>query len=141
VEAVENTGRHEIVYNMTVRDAHTFFVGKPEWDFALWVHNLNLCLNPSFAGKTPNYIRKAARPKNWQLLPADGKKGWKLVDENGIERVRYMYPDKNSKWYHGKTGYFRRQDAAGNWLDEAGNIVSESNPLFNQLTHIVPSGI
>ncbi len=43
VEAVENTGRYEIVYNMTVRDSHTFFVGKPEWDFALWVHNSGPC--------------------------------------------------------------------------------------------------
>jgi RHS repeat-associated protein len=43
VEAVENTGRHEIVYNMTVRDSHTFFVGKPDWNFALWVHNAGPC--------------------------------------------------------------------------------------------------
>ncbi len=43
VEAVENTGRYEIVYNMTVRDSHTFFVGKPEWNFALWVHNAGPC--------------------------------------------------------------------------------------------------
>jgi hypothetical protein len=28
---------------MTVRDSHTFFVGKPEWNFALWVHNAGFC--------------------------------------------------------------------------------------------------
>jgi len=28
------------VYNLEVRDAHTFFVGGENWGFAVWVHNL-----------------------------------------------------------------------------------------------------
>jgi hypothetical protein len=53
VEAVETTEQYEIVYNITVRDAHTFFVGKPEWNFAVWVHNTKFCGG-----------RVAAAPKN-----------------------------------------------------------------------------
>jgi RHS repeat-associated protein len=36
---VEPAGDPEVVYNMCVSGAHTFFVGKPQWGFAVWVHN------------------------------------------------------------------------------------------------------
>jgi len=39
VEGVVDTGRVETVYNMRVADYHTYFVGRGEWGFALWVHN------------------------------------------------------------------------------------------------------
>ena len=41
VEGVRDAVGHEVVYNLEVRDAHTFFVGAEDWGFAVWVHNLN----------------------------------------------------------------------------------------------------
>jgi hypothetical protein len=64
VEAVENTGRHEIVYNLTVRDSHTFFVGKPEWYFALWVHNTKNYNSYTLGKNLEKYVR--ARKKGEQ---------------------------------------------------------------------------
>ena len=39
VKSVEDTGRYETVYNLRVEDYHTYFVGAPEWGFAVWAHN------------------------------------------------------------------------------------------------------
>jgi hypothetical protein len=41
VEAVEDTGGFEVVYNLRVADYHTYFVGAPEWGFSIWAHNDN----------------------------------------------------------------------------------------------------
>ena len=40
IEGVRDAVGHEVVYNLEVRDAHTFFVGAEDWGFAVWVHNL-----------------------------------------------------------------------------------------------------
>ncbi len=34
-----DTGELEFVYNFTVEDYHTDYVGQPSWGFALWAHN------------------------------------------------------------------------------------------------------
>lgn len=39
VDAARLTGLTEPVFNLRVADYHTYFVGKPEWGFAAWVHN------------------------------------------------------------------------------------------------------
>ncbi len=39
VEDLLDTGESEVVYNVTICDWHTYFVGGIEWDFALWAHN------------------------------------------------------------------------------------------------------
>jgi hypothetical protein len=39
VEALHDTGLLERVYNFRVAATHTYFVGAPEWGFAVWVHN------------------------------------------------------------------------------------------------------
>jgi hypothetical protein len=39
VDAVRPTGESEPVYNLRVADFHTYFVGRKEWQFAVWVHN------------------------------------------------------------------------------------------------------
>jgi hypothetical protein len=122
-----------------VADFHTYFVGCQEWGFSVWAHNSDLCIDGSFFGKTPQRVRESI-PKGWTTRKAAGGHGWVLVDENGAERVRYMYPNKNGKFYHEKTGYFRRNDAAGNFLDVDGNVVDPTDPLFHVKTHIIPSG-
>ena len=96
----------------------------------------------SFFGKTEQQILKHA-PKEWKKLPTDRGNGWKLVDENGVERVRFMRPSKENvpKFDRMKDGYWRRQDANKNYLDEYGNIVRESDPQFQDKTHIWYSGV
>ncbi|WP_261342170.1 polymorphic toxin-type HINT domain-containing protein [Adhaeretor mobilis] len=39
VERVVSTGEEERVYNLTVTDHHTYFVGAESWGFAVWAHN------------------------------------------------------------------------------------------------------
>jgi hypothetical protein len=39
VQDVRDTGQWEKVYNLRVEDYHTYFVGAPEWGFAVWAHN------------------------------------------------------------------------------------------------------
>jgi hypothetical protein len=31
-------------YNMQVSEFHTYFVGRPEWGFAIWAHNSFRCI-------------------------------------------------------------------------------------------------
>ncbi len=96
----------------------------------------------SFFGKTQQQILKAA-PKTWKKLPSDRGNGWKLVDENGIERVRFMRPvkDVDPQWTRMKSGYWRRQNANGADLDEAGRVVPRTDPYFEEKTHITYSGV
>ncbi|MCA9241549.1 MAG: hypothetical protein KDA37_15170, partial [Planctomycetales bacterium] len=39
VTSVRDTGRSLTVYNFRVADHRTYFVGRPAWDFGVWVHN------------------------------------------------------------------------------------------------------
>jgi len=41
VEEIYDTGAVETVYNFTIADYHTYFIGEDEWGFAIWVHNAN----------------------------------------------------------------------------------------------------
>lgn len=41
VEAVTDLREVATVYNLRVRDYHTYFVGSREWDFSVWAHNAN----------------------------------------------------------------------------------------------------
>jgi hypothetical protein len=39
VESVRDTGEYGTVYNLRVRDWHTYFVGTAEWGWDAWAHN------------------------------------------------------------------------------------------------------
>jgi hypothetical protein len=39
VEEVYDTGELETVYNFTVEEYHTYYVGRPDWGFSVWAHN------------------------------------------------------------------------------------------------------
>jgi len=86
--------------------------------------------------RTLKYVEERM-PSSWKKSPADRGKGWKWVDENGKERYRYMYPDKNGTKVHEQKGYWRVQNEIGEFLDEDGNVVPDNDPLFNQKTHII----
>jgi len=94
-----------------------------------------------FSGMTTKHVLKNI-PNGWRRVPADGN-GWKLVDENGIERIRFMRPSKDDipKWERMKNGYWRRQDADANYLDVNGNVVPVDDPDFLFKTHIPYTGI
>jgi hypothetical protein len=86
--------------------------------------------------RTLRYVEDRV-PDSWKKMPSNTGKGWKWVDEKGIERIRYMYPDEDGKFIHEQEGYWRWQNAKGEWLDETGRVVDKSDPLFQQKTHII----
>ena len=91
----------------------------------------------SLRNRNLRYVEKRVA-EGWKKLPADRGHGWKWVDANGVERIRYMYPDDEAwKLFHEEEGYWRWVNKAGKFLDEWGNVVDESDPLFNQKTHII----
>ena len=108
------------------------------------VHNAGKCLSKlsikSLIGKSLKWIKK--KPKGWKTLRSDNGKGWKWLDENGIERLRFQRPQKGfTKWVREKNGYFRWMDEAGEHLDEAGKVVPKTDPDFMWKTHIPYNGL
>lgn len=80
-------------------------------------------------------------PKDWGKVPADKGRVWKLVDENGIERVRFMSPTEGGKFAHTDTGYWRLQDEQGRHLDEFGDVINPAADSYDNLTHIPYTGL
>jgi RHS repeat-associated protein len=94
----------------------------------------------SFFGKTPKQVLRNA-PKHWRKVDVERGNGWKLLDENGVERVRFMRGnDRFSPWGRNKLGYWRRKNANDEFLDEAGNVVPDTDPDFQWKTHIPYTG-
>ena len=95
-------------------------------------------------GVSESWLRRN-KPRGWSQVPADTGGGWKWLDERGVERLRFMRPNKlnptASKWSRQANGYFRWQNAVGEFLDIDGKVVSKANPLFNDLTHIMYEGL
>lgn len=56
VDGLEYIRRAEPVYNLRVADFHTYFVGRPEWKFALWVHNACSGFEPEFFADRPYHL-------------------------------------------------------------------------------------
>ncbi len=136
--AVTKERRRETVYNFDVEGLHTYFVGEA----GVWAHNW--CPGASLRGKSLKAIQRA-KPKGWRTFRVDRGSGWKWVDQNGVERLRYMRPNgKNpsaSQWSRQSNGYFRWKNEAGDFLDIDGNVVPLNHPQFNELTHIMYEGL
>src|SRR5690606_424638 len=56
VEAVELTSFSQPVYNLRVADYHTYFVGREDWGFAVWVHNACSGEEPEFFADRPFHL-------------------------------------------------------------------------------------
>ena len=110
----------------------------------------NMDKTPSLVGKSINWIKKS-KPKGWRTLKTDKGSGWKWVDENGVERLRFMRPQKDKTkvdWVRQEQGYFRWKNEKGEYLDADGKVVpepskgasKEEKDLFNEKTHIIYEG-
>ncbi len=67
--AIRYTGQQATVYNIRIHEDHTYFIGQPNWGFAVWVHNTHIDPSAVFAaaeaggkhsGFLANYIGKSA---------------------------------------------------------------------------------
>jgi hypothetical protein len=47
----------------------------------------------------------------------------------------------NSQWSRQANGYFRWQNERGEFLDISGNVVTRTDPLFDEKTHIMYEGL
>ena len=56
VDAVDETGEWETVYNFRVADHHTYFVGCDEWGFSVWAHNADYEIAYDATGKRPGWV-------------------------------------------------------------------------------------
>jgi len=82
-------------------------------------------------------------PNGWKKVPTEANQGWIWKDANGADRLRFMRPTgKNpaaSQWSRQANGYFRWQNANGDYLDIDGNVVPKGEG-FQELTHIMYEG-
>jgi hypothetical protein len=51
VEQIGDAGQVVTVYNLSVEDYHTYFVGHEAWGFAIWVHNADYFIQPTGSGR------------------------------------------------------------------------------------------
>jgi RHS repeat-associated protein len=129
--------QRETVYNFDVEELHTYFVGEA----GVWAHNW--CPGASLRGKSLKAIERA-KPKGWRKVKADDGSGWKWVDQNNTERLRFMRPNgKNpmaSKWSRQSNGYFRWKNERNQYLDVDGNVVDPNAVDYPERTHIMYEG-
>jgi hypothetical protein len=99
VEDILATGQTETVYNFRVADHHTYFVGGPEWNFAVWAHNACVIARPkmdnnpvSGNGKTIDIRGKA---QNTTHTPGDVHAG--KVDQLAVQQANSLINDPTVK--------------------------------------------
>jgi hypothetical protein len=107
----------------------------------------------SLRGVTLAGLRRL-RPRTWREISTRKSEGFVWVDENGVERLRFMRPTganpATNQWSRQANGYFRWQsaqsvppeaaDAGRIFLDSGGNPVSRYAPDFEATTHIIYEG-
>jgi len=103
--------------------------------YAFQPGNFSSIPNPvrQFFGQSPKQVKRKT-PRGWRIIAADSGRGWKMIDEKGNERIRFMRPNPrrkgtNQNWVHTATGYWMVRDGQGNYLDGDGNIVAKNGSL------------
>lgn len=98
----------------------------------------------SLRGVSVSWLKRN-KPRGWRHVPTDKKGGWKWLDENGVERLRFMWKNglnaTSNKWCRQANGYFRWQNTKGQHLDIDGNVIDDTHPQFQALTHIPYEGV
>ena len=89
---------------------------------------------------------KKSKPKGWKKTPTRNNEGFIFLDEKGTERLRYMRPKGNNpmggdiKHSRQNNGYFRMKNKDGEYLDKNGKVVPDTDPQFQEKTHIMYEG-
>jgi hypothetical protein len=127
VVAVDVRAASSEVFNIEVERTHTYFVcGGLESGCEL-VHNDGACFpRQTLRGVSLKWLERN-KPRGWRTVPADKGSGWKWIDENGRERLRFMRPTGrnpgSNKWSRQANGYLKWNDSQGNFLDIDGNVL------------------
>jgi hypothetical protein len=106
----------------------------------------------SLRGKSIRSLRRE-RPANWREVPTRDNEGFIWLDENGVERLRFMRPTGENpsagNWSRQSNGYLRWQSSQSTpggadegklFLDVDGNIIGRNDPGFAESTHIMYEG-
>jgi hypothetical protein len=95
----------------------------------------------SIQGQSLKAIERRAVDAGWKRRAAEGN-GWRYLDRNKIERIRYMYPESGHvDWERMKQGYLRWTDEVGRYLDWHGSVVDPDDLDFAFKTHVPYEGI
>jgi hypothetical protein len=91
VEAVEDTGGYETVYNVCVEEFHTYFVGEVAWGWSAWSHNSSNYVTPNGPGKrVPAYESMSPRAAAYQKRAAGLSPQW-AYEINEVKFDGYKY--------------------------------------------------
>ncbi|MDG4821379.1 hypothetical protein O7635_05860 [Asanoa sp. WMMD1127] len=106
----------------------------------------------SLRGQSIRSLRRQ-RPSNWREVPTRENEGFIWLDENGVERLRFMRPTGEpptaNKWSRQANGYLRWQSSQSTpgdgpegklFLDTDGNLVPWNHPEVQDLTHLMYEG-
>jgi len=117
VDGIVDSGRIELVYNFEVENDHTYFVGKDEWGFDVWVRNAkyngNIQENASAGRAREVRVAKDLQRKypgasvqgERYLRDSQGKRAIDPVSEEG--RRIDIAVIKNNKAIQGVSSFFR----------------------------------
>jgi hypothetical protein len=57
IEALEDTGRYETVYNLRVSETHTYFIGEVTWGWCVWAHNYDFDSDENYQALKARYAQ------------------------------------------------------------------------------------
>jgi hypothetical protein len=100
LEDLCEAGVVENVYNLTVEEDHTYFVGRPEWGFDVWAHNGGAC---------PQHRHHSIPKEIQEKLPPKLQKDPDIKGKPGNPNRRPVDADKHINEMHDKTGISPKQ--------------------------------
>ena len=86
VEGIADSGRVETVYNLSIDEDHTYFVGSSDWGWSLWSHNRG-CTPSHQLNQSPKGARSSLRNSTGRQADhqAHHVVPWELRDEDAIK--------------------------------------------------------
>jgi RHS repeat-associated protein len=140
VESVAETGETVTVYNVSLADYHTYFVGCDEWGFSVWAHNACLVLKQVQPGDTDAgmaYAIQAWVYRAGRSLPNAGSQPNLTYWQSGGHNIGYIATKNlpgNRIYVSGRTGDSEQQMRADPRLsgvpttDQVISIFTERSP-------------
>jgi hypothetical protein len=68
VEEVLDTGEYEPVFNLSIADYHTYFVGGWAWGFSVWAHNSRSCETENASASSQTQQRRLTRQQGQKVI-------------------------------------------------------------------------